>query len=119
MKLPVVSVLFHHLTTPHTLVRWQDLFRETALSNGPLFDTFLNQLLTTLNWTVTEFTVALGDLPSAAAPHHARDLPAQHRKCNVMFELAVSAGLVQATLDCTKLQSCSVQWSQFSQRRVI
>lgn len=71
----------------------QDCFRSAISSISESEDhsaisNFLNLLFNNLNWTVTEFLVALKEIETAAKNRSSSDLRELQRKCNITFELA-------------------------------
>lgn len=84
---------------------WRDLFldAECASDASPVFQhqmallcaaspptlmlEFLNQLFNTLNWCISEFSVAMDEFKSASADRR-KDTSVVQKKCLVMYELA-------------------------------
>mmetsp|Transcript_34159 Transcript_34159/g.87346 ORF Transcript_34159/g.87346 Transcript_34159/m.87346 type:complete len:796 (-) Transcript_34159:86-2473(-) len=71
---------------------YQRLLQEVCATQPDVFDAFLNRLFNTLNWTITEFTVACKELRdiSQAGGRRVPDLQQHQRKCTIMFELSVN-----------------------------
>lgn len=67
-------------------------------------DRFVNLLFNNLNWTVTEFLVALKEIETAAKNRAGADLRDLQRKCNITFELATflfkCVFLVELRIEC-------------------
>ncbi|XP_024400550.1 E3 ubiquitin-protein ligase RKP [Physcomitrium patens] len=68
--------------SPH----FQRLLKEKCMSDEKLFASFLNRLFNTLNWTITEFSVAIKEMQEHSDLRQVPDL--LQRKCIVMFELS-------------------------------
>jgi hypothetical protein len=68
--------------SPH----FQRLLKEKCIVDEKLFASFLNRLFNTLNWTITEFSVAIKEMQENVDRHQVQDL--QQRKCTIMFELS-------------------------------
>lgn len=51
---------------------------------------FLNRLFNTLNWTLTEFTVCVGDLHNLRGRRSILEAQNQYRRTGLMFELSVN-----------------------------
>jgi hypothetical protein len=51
---------------------------------------FINRLFTTLNWTLTEFTVAVGELHHLRGQRSILEVQNQYRRTGLMFELSVN-----------------------------
>jgi len=51
---------------------------------------FVNRLFTTLNWTLTEFTVAVGELHNLRGQRSILEVQNQYRRTGLMFELSVN-----------------------------
>jgi Kip1 ubiquitination-promoting complex protein 1 len=51
---------------------------------------FLNKLFNTLNWTLTEFSVSVGDLHSLRGRRSILEAQNQYRRTGLMFELSVN-----------------------------
>lgn len=68
---------------------FQDLIVQTCNQDKELFDGFMNRLLSTLNWTVSEFSVSVSDVSSNISWESTQQQH-QHRKCSIMFELSVN-----------------------------
>jgi Kip1 ubiquitination-promoting complex protein 1 len=64
----------------------QRLLKEKCIVDEKLFASFLNRLFNTLNWTITEFSVAIKEMQENVDRHQVQDL--QQRKCTIMFELS-------------------------------
>ncbi|KAG0626698.1 hypothetical protein M758_2G144800 [Ceratodon purpureus] len=65
---------------------FQRLLKEKCMSDEKLFGSFLNRLFNTLNWTITEFSVAIKEMQEHSDLRQVSDL--QQRKCTIMFELS-------------------------------
>eukprot|EP00656_Telonema_subtile_P018955 TRINITY_DN2029_c0_g1_i1.p1 TRINITY_DN2029_c0_g1~~TRINITY_DN2029_c0_g1_i1.p1 ORF type:complete len:787 (+),score=174.81 TRINITY_DN2029_c0_g1_i1:124-2484(+) len=74
------AVLQRHFQTALT-----EASRDTDSST---LNEFLNLVFNNLNWTVTEFLVALKEIETAAKSRLSTDLRELQRKCNITFELA-------------------------------
>lgn len=51
---------------------------------------FVNRLFSTLNWTLTEFTVAVGELHTLRGQRSILEVQNQYRRTGLMFELSVN-----------------------------
>lgn len=51
---------------------------------------FVNRLFSTLNWTLTEFTVAVGELHNLRGQRSILEVQNQYRRTGLMFELSVN-----------------------------
>lgn len=67
---------------------------------------FLNRLLNTLNWTLTEFTVCVGDLHNLRGRRSILEAQNQYRRTGLMFELSVNFMRI--------LEFTVVSWDGFS-----
>lgn len=66
---------------------FQDLLKKKCMDDPELLGTFVNRLFNTLNWTVTEFSVAVKEMQDSNVPHG--QIPElQQQKCNIMYELS-------------------------------
>uniref|UniRef100_A0A7I4BXX7 RING-type E3 ubiquitin transferase n=1 Tax=Physcomitrium patens TaxID=3218 RepID=A0A7I4BXX7_PHYPA len=68
--------------SPH----FQRLLKEKCMTDERLFASFLNRLFNTLNWTITEFSVAIKEMQEQSDLRQVPDL--LQRKCTIMFELS-------------------------------
>lgn len=59
--------------------------RPAAVARG-----FVNRLFSTLNWTLTEFTVAVGELHNLRGQRSILEVQNQYRRTGLMFELSVN-----------------------------
>jgi uncharacterized membrane protein YgcG len=59
-------------------------------SPSPAARGFVNRLLSTLNWTLTEFTVSVGELHSLRGRRSILEVQNQYRRTGLMFELSVN-----------------------------
>jgi hypothetical protein len=50
----------------------------------------VNRLFSTLNWTLTEFTVAVGELHNLRGQRSILEVQNQYRRTGLMFELSVN-----------------------------
>jgi len=66
----------------------QKCFHASASKNLDGLNAFLNHIFNNLNWTVTEFHVALKEIEDAAKNRLSADLRDLQRKCNITFELS-------------------------------
>jgi len=73
-----------------TSLIFQQLFQDTCKANEELYSAFLNKLFTIMNWTATEFTVAMKEIQDSRSAHSSTELQQQQRKCTIMFELSVN-----------------------------
>lgn len=69
---------------------FQGLVMDACKADGALLSGFLNRLFNTLNWTITEFSVALKEMHDALGRGQVPDLQQHQRKCTIMFELTVN-----------------------------
>lgn len=69
---------------------FQRILCVTCESHPKLFSAFLNRIFNTLNWTITEFSVAMKEMNHAVSKRQANDLQHYQRKCTIMFELSVN-----------------------------
>jgi hypothetical protein len=69
---------------------FQRILCVTCESHPKLFSAFLNRIFNTLNWTITEFSVAMKEMNHAVSKRQANDLQHHQRKCTIMFELSVN-----------------------------
>jgi hypothetical protein len=61
-----------------------------ATSTAAVARGFINRLFTTLNWTLTEFTVAVGELHHLRGQRSILEVQNQYRRTGLMFELSVN-----------------------------
>ena len=69
---------------------FQRLLCATCEGDAKLLSGFLNRIFNTLNWTITEFSVAMKEMNHAITKRQANDLQHHQRKCTIMFELSVN-----------------------------
>ena len=83
-------------TNESTSLIFQQLVQDTCKAKPDLYAAFLNRLFTIMNWTATEFTVAMKEIQEReeslvrGLPPTSSDLTQQQRKCSIMFELSVN-----------------------------
>lgn len=65
--------------------RQQAVAARAAVARG-----FVNRLFSTLNWTLTEFTVAVGELHNLRGQRSILEVQNQYRRTGLMFELSVN-----------------------------
>lgn len=111
----------------------QRCFRASAHRNRTGINAFLNHIFNNLNWTVTEFHVALKEIEDAAKNRLSADLRDLQRKCdpcilhagfegcgcrcNITFELSTHLFRV---LELLTLEACGAGcWSELEGRRLM
>jgi Kip1 ubiquitination-promoting complex protein 1 len=77
-------------STESTSLIFQQLLQDTCKANQTLYNAFLNRLFTIMNWTATEFTVAMKEIQDSRGSFSSTELQQQQRKCTIMFELSVN-----------------------------
>lgn len=77
-------------TNESTSLIFQQLLQDTCKANQTLYTAFLSRLFTIMNWTATEFTVAMKEIQDSRGRHSSTELQQQQRKCTIMFELSVN-----------------------------
>jgi hypothetical protein len=61
----------------------QRLLKEKCIVDEKLFASFLNRLFNTLNWTITEFSVAIKEMQENVDRHQVFSLPVCMGRSNV------------------------------------
>ena len=70
---------------------FQHLIVDACISDSKLLAQFLDRLFNTLNWTITEFSVAMKEMMDITATRRTSpDIRQHQRKCTVMFELSIT-----------------------------
>lgn len=69
---------------------FQGLICDTCRSDPDVLASFLNKLFNMLNWTVTEFSVALKDIMEIVRRRQFPDIQQQQRKWTIMYELSLN-----------------------------
>ncbi|QDZ23495.1 E3 ubiquitin-protein ligase [Chloropicon primus] len=78
-------------TNESTSLIFQQLLQDTCKAHPDVYNAFLNRLFTIMNWTATEFTVAMKEIHDSRSSHSSSaELQQQQRKCTIMFELSVN-----------------------------
>ncbi|KAK3240182.1 hypothetical protein CYMTET_49961, partial [Cymbomonas tetramitiformis] len=73
---------------------FQGVLCDTCHEQPLLFSSFTNRIFNTLNWTITEFSVAMKEMQDAISKRQVSDLQQHQRKCTIMFELSVNLGRI-------------------------
>lgn len=69
---------------------FQDLMCDTLKNEQAIREPFLNKLFNMLNWTITEFSVALKDIMDNLRRRQFTEIHQQQRKWTIMFELSIN-----------------------------
>ena len=69
---------------------FQELMCATCRTEPDILRAFLNKLFNTLNWTITEFSVALKDIMEIVRRRQFTDIQQQQRKWTIMYELSIN-----------------------------
>ena len=69
---------------------FQRLICDTCRAEPETLVSFLNKLFNMLNWTVTEFSVALKDIMEIVRRRQFTDIQQQQRKWTIMYELSIN-----------------------------